>query len=250
MFSHSINPRRQADLSEWGSGLIYEVVDNDRVACSLGLLIYERGGWVLGERPFSRTSRHRPLTPDLKRVDFSHLTGSFWVHVKSNIWRKPSSFLRTQLSRTRPQNGSSVSRGRPVCVKQREPFNTSLDPTVAPDLRNKITKRGGTKQTAFIIIFWSYLHLLLTKHGMWRNLNILLKCNRTDMCFFFFLFTGFFLLFCSTHICLWLPQPQLHVPSQSRHGARCIWCSTLAVLSLYITKEKQPRPKECKTTRI
>lgn len=211
IFWHSVNSRRQADLSEWGSRLIYEVVDNDRASCLLHVhWVYwfmrgAGGSWVnvqFAGRPFTRTSQcHRPLTPDLKRVDFSHLTGSFWVHVKSNIWRNPSAFLRPQLGRTRPQNVSSVSRGWPVCVKQRDPFNTSLNSTVAPDLLNKMTKRGGTKQTAFIIIFWSYLHLLLTKHGMWRNLNVFLKCNRTDMCFFFFPFTGFFFLFFShTHM--------------------------------------------------
>lgn len=167
IFWHSINPRRQADLSEWGSGLIYKVVERDWASCLL------RVHWVYW---------------------FMRGAGGSWVNVHSA-------------------------------------FNTSLNPTVAPDLLNKMTKRGGTKQTAFIIIFWSYLHLLLTKHGMWRNLNVFLKCNRTDM-FHFISFTGFFSSFFPTHICLWLPQPRLHVPSQSRHGARCIWCSTLAVLSL------------------
>lgn len=106
-----------------------------------------------------------------------------------------------QASWGRSSAGRDPSRGWPVCVKQRDPFTTSLNPMVAPDLLNKMTKRGGTKQTAFIIIFWSYLHLLLTKHGMWRNLNIFLKCNRTDMCFFFS-FTVFFSLFSPhTYVC-------------------------------------------------
>lgn len=35
----------------------------------------------------------------------------------------------------------------------------------------KMTGRGWTKQIAFIIIFWGYLHLLLIKHGMWRDLG-------------------------------------------------------------------------------
>lgn len=240
LFWHSINPRRQAGLSEWGSGLIYEVVHNDRASCSLGLLIYERGGWILGERSIYGTTLHQNVTmsstldPGLKtcRLFSSHrviLGPCEQQHLK-----KPFSLSEAAAQQDEtPECLRCIQRLTHLRGAERDPFNTSLNPTVAPDLLNKMTKRGGTKQTAFIIIFWSYLHLLLTKHGMWRNLNVFLKCNRRDMCFFFFfLHWLFFLHFFPTHTCLWLPQPRLHLPSQSRHGARCIWCSTLAVLSL------------------